>query len=469
MGGAGSAYIFKLAPGGYWKEIQKIVSSDRGAGDNFGHSVSIDGIYAVVGAYLEKHDSFGGNQLQDAGAAYIFRDIVADWIQVKKLVSSDRTVFAVFGWSVTISGSYVMVGAKWETTGASGIDTLPAAGSVYIFEKDSVQHWNQVQKISNSDREDTDEFGWSVSISGGYAIVGAHEEDEDTSGGNTLSRAGSAYIFKRTTGGTWSEEQKIVASDRAAADKFGNSVSISGNFAIVGAWQEDEDTSGGNTITDAGAAYLFETCQSTSSTIDQTACNSFTSPSGDSTWSSSGTYFDIIPNSAGCDSIITINLTVNIVDTSVTKEGDTLTANLSNASYQWLDCGNGNNPITFETNRSFIAVTNGSYAVIVTENGCTDTSSCYNLMDVGISDFAIDQQYHIYPNPSNSSFTVEWNRIENNDMYIEILNTVGQVIERSRLISTGSNYMYFSGLDKGIYILRISSKELTIQKLVVVQ
>ncbi|MBN4066174.1 FG-GAP repeat protein, partial [Candidatus Amoebophilus asiaticus] len=98
------------------------------------------------------------------------------------------------------------------------------------------QDWNEAIKAVASDREANDEFGWSVSISGNYAIVGAHLEDEDTSGANYLSWAGSAYIVERDGSGNWNQVQKITASDRGADDKFGYSVSISGNYAIVGAY-----------------------------------------------------------------------------------------------------------------------------------------------------------------------------------------------------------------------------------------
>ena len=96
----------------------------------------------------------------------------------------------------------------------------------------------ETQKIVASDRGASDHFGNSVSISGDYAIVGSPDEDEDASGGNTLSNAGSAYIFKRD-GTSWVQQQKIVASDRGVNDYFGWSVSISGDYAIVAARDED--------------------------------------------------------------------------------------------------------------------------------------------------------------------------------------------------------------------------------------
>jgi PAS domain-containing protein len=257
---AGSAYIFNRS-GSTWVLQQKIVASDRAAGDNFGYSVSISGDYAIVGAYLEDEDASGGATASFAGSAYIFHRIGSTWTQQQKIVASDRAVNDRFGRSVAISGDYAIVGADLENEDASGGATALSAGSAYIFIR-SGSTWTQQQKIVASDRAAGDNFGYSVSISGDYAIVGAWQEDEDASGGATASFAGSAYIFNRS-GSTWTQQQKIVASDRAALDRFGFSVAISGDYAIVGAYLEDEDASGGATASDAGSAYIFTRSGST--------------------------------------------------------------------------------------------------------------------------------------------------------------------------------------------------------------
>jgi parallel beta-helix repeat protein len=252
--GAGSAYIF-YNNSGTWEQKQKIVASDRAASDRFGQSVSISGDYAIVGAYEEDEDAGGGNTLSMAGSAYIFYNNSGTWEQKQKIVASDRAAGDYFGYSVSISGDYAIVGAYQEDQDAGGGNTLSSAGSAYIFYNNSGT-WEQMQKIVASDRAAVDQFGYSVSISGDYAIVGAHQEDEDAGGGNTLSMAGSAYIFYNNSG-TWEQANKIVASDRAASDHFGQSVSISGDYAIVGANYEDEDAGGGNTLNSAGSAYIF--------------------------------------------------------------------------------------------------------------------------------------------------------------------------------------------------------------------
>ncbi len=252
---AGAAYLYEYN-GTNWVQVQKIVASDRAAGDNFGRSVSISGTYAIVGAYLEDEDAAGANTMADAGSAYIFERISGTWTQVKKIVASDRATLDWFGFSLGISGTYAIVGAYQEDQDAAGANTMSMAGSAYLYERISGT-WTQVKKIVPSDRAASDQFGYTVSISGVYAMAGANYEDEDAAGANTMNSAGSAYVFERISG-TWTQAQKIVASDRAAGDYFGASVNLSGTYAIVSAYLEDEDASGLNNMLNSGSAYVFE-------------------------------------------------------------------------------------------------------------------------------------------------------------------------------------------------------------------
>src|SRR5690606_23197417 len=137
----------------------------------------------------------------------------------------------------------------------NGSNTLSSAGSAYIYYKNTTG-WTLQQKLVASDRGAGDYFGTVVAISGDYIVIGAYNEDEDASGSNTLSDAGSAYVFVRN-GSTWSQQQKLVTSDRNSGDYFGSSVAISGDYIVVGARLEDEDASGSNTLSNAGSAYVF--------------------------------------------------------------------------------------------------------------------------------------------------------------------------------------------------------------------
>jgi len=231
-------------------EVAKLTASDKTAGDYFGYSVSIsgDGSTAIVGARLE--DPSG---VSNAGSAYIFELVNGQWTELAKLTASDKASNDQFGYSVSLSGDGLtaIVGAYQEDP-----DGVSSAGSAYIFEKGS--GWtsgssNQSGKLTASDKGSGDEFGSSVSISsdGSTAIVGAPLEDP-----SGLSAAGSVYIFEKGSGWTsGTEDAKLTASDKAADDNFGQSVSISGDgsTAIVGAPLEDPSGFSG-----AGSAYIFE-------------------------------------------------------------------------------------------------------------------------------------------------------------------------------------------------------------------
>jgi len=251
---AGSAYIFAQSTD-TWVLQQKIVASDRAADDLFGMSVAISGNYAIIGAYQEDEDASGANTLINAGAAYIFYNNGSSWSQQQKLVAADRYVYRYFGNSVAISGNYAIVGTEREDKDANGENSITQAGAAYIFYNNGLT-WIQQQKVVAFDRASYDEFGVSVAISDGYAIVGAANESEDANGENTIGNAGSAYIFVRSDE-SWTQQQKIVASDRGTSDYFGQSVDISGDYVIVGAYDEDEDTSGVNSLNSAGSAYIF--------------------------------------------------------------------------------------------------------------------------------------------------------------------------------------------------------------------
>lgn len=320
---AGSAYLFERDGFGLWSETQKIIAADRTTSDNFGFSVAISGNYAIIGAYLEDHNAWGVGFNNAAGSAYLFeKDVSGIWNQKQKMVASDRAPDDNFGHSVAISGNYAIVGAYLEDHDISGGSFANYAGAAYIFERDGIGMWSEKQKIVASDRaSDTnvgDHFGWAVGISGDYAIVGAPQQDWDLQGGNFAGNAGASYLFERDGIGVWSETQKLAASDRGQYDYFGRAVAISDSNAIVGAYLEDHDTMGNNPLLQAGSAYIFSltSCQPITETYTITACDSFIFD-GITYTTSNTTAKDTLINIAGCDSIVTLNLTINYSSTGI--------------------------------------------------------------------------------------------------------------------------------------------------------
>jgi hypothetical protein len=231
----GAAYVF-VRSGATWAEQEKLTASDGSSSDEFGMAVTISGDTAVVGARL---DDIGSNP--DQGSAYIFARNGATWSQQQKLTASDGGPGAQFGNLVTISGDTLAVGAF---------------NAVYAFEHSGTK-WKQQQKLTASDGSSSDGFGYSVAISGDTIVVGAQYSDV---GMNT--EQGSAYVFVRS-GETWTERQKLTASDGSSYDLFGGAVAISGNTVLVGA---PNDGIGANDA--QGSAYVFACADCQSITLD---------------------------------------------------------------------------------------------------------------------------------------------------------------------------------------------------------
>lgn len=226
---AGVAYIY-YRNNGVWELQEILTADDREAGDNFGISVAISGDYAVIGA---RNDDIGADT--DQGSVYIFSRTGSDWTQQQKLTAADGVDFDYFGTSVDISdnGTKMIVGAYGDDIGVN-----TNQGSAYVYTR-SGNVWSLQAKLTASDGSTGDSFGYSVSINGNFAAIGAYLDDE---GVNTDQ--GSVYIFYEfTNAGGWASgqahNQKILAGDGEANDFYGVSVSLSGIHLLVGASGDD--------------------------------------------------------------------------------------------------------------------------------------------------------------------------------------------------------------------------------------
>ena len=198
-----------------------------------------------------------------------------------------------------------------------------------------------------------------------------------------------------------------------------------------------------------------------SSTIIDTACHTYFFNGG--TYYSSGTYINTIPNAVNCDSVITLQLTIN-PNTDVTQIGPSLTSNAIGASYQWLSC-NPFQEIIGETNQTFNAITNGDFAVAVTENGCTDTSECYSV--IGLTNDEQKQLLNIklYPNPiTQKLYLTTENAFQHAS--IRIRNIDGQLLHEFTNISTSIFVVDMIHYSTGTYLIEIICNGYTYTRLV---
>lgn len=233
-GGRGSAYVFVLS-GATWTQEAELTASDAASLDEFGVFVWLDGDTALVGAHLDNHA--GGT---DAGSAYVFVRSGGIWTEQAKLTASDAAASDEFGWAVAVSGDTALIGACRDNH-AGGTD----AGSAYVFVR-SGSVWTEQAKLMAADAVAGDLFGQSVALDGDTAVIGSVM---DSHGGG--SSAGSAYVFVRS-GGVWTQQAKLIASDASSNDRFGNSVALSGEATVVGAYLDDPAGEAS-----AGSAYVF--------------------------------------------------------------------------------------------------------------------------------------------------------------------------------------------------------------------
>ncbi len=229
---SGSAYVFTRS-GGDWNQQAKLTAADGSHGDAFGQSIALSGDTLVIGA---PHD---GDQGDDSGSVYVFTWSGTVWKQQAKLTAADGAQGDVFGISVALSGDTIVVGADLNDEKALN------AGAVYVYTR-SGSSWSQQAKLTAADGAETDIFGVRVALSADTALISARRDDDDVMGID----AGSAYVFIRT-GTTWRQQAKLTAHDGAEDDRFGRSVALDGDTALIGAMFQD------NKGDNSGSAYVF--------------------------------------------------------------------------------------------------------------------------------------------------------------------------------------------------------------------
>ncbi|MBL7805636.1 MAG: HYR domain-containing protein [Saprospiraceae bacterium] len=245
----GAAYVLHRS-NGVWTNIQRLQPDPLPSGTQFGYSVAIDGNTVAVGAPSD--DEMAGN----AGAVYIYQQDSGNpnsWLMVKKLSAGDAAQGDNFGWDVDLDGDWMIAGAPLHD--GAGAD----AGSAYAFGRNEggADNWGQAAQLAGNGVESQDHFGWSVAISGTQAVVGAPGDDDKG------PDAGAAYRFNGAA--NWAQTAKLLGAQTSAGDNFGRSVAASGNYAFIGAPYNDL---GGD---DAGAAFLFNQIGQTSLVVNYNA------------------------------------------------------------------------------------------------------------------------------------------------------------------------------------------------------
>jgi hypothetical protein len=559
----GAAYVFKLQ-NGWWVQSQRLLSNDTAFNARYGSSVAISGNTIVIGAEQNPTDSAGNNFSGGAGAAYVYDYQNGSWLLSEKLSASVRSG-ARFGTGVAINGNSIMVSAPLELYSIPN-STLFYRGVMYAFERNALGDWNENQRlldtavtgasnlgdamawsdsilivsshqkfyantvgagvafylgknqngfwqlkqiISSPAPFNNDEFGTSLTLEGGNLIVGVPLEDHDENEQNPLTGSGAAYWYELDPqSDQFIFKQKILPNDRSnpesTGDFFGMDVHLKNNILLIGAPYDGHDTVNLNFISNAGAAYLFDTiCSNTPTLARDTICfgtnyffggqslnssgvyqNTFTTAMGcDSAVTlylevhpqikdtlhidacrrfyllgrginvySSGIYEDTLQSANGCDSILSYNLSIIIINADVRPVNThQARATTQNATYQWLDCLDGLTPVPGATNDTLTAPYNGVFAVAVTRNGCTDTSQCIIISGVSLQEHYLTK-LRAYPNPAIK--ILQFNRHLKS----------GQIVDQQgRVVLQVSGWTAdISALAAGMYFLKVDHESLKI-------
>ena len=232
---SGAAYVYRRQ-GTVWAQEAKLTPLDHSTEDAFGFSVAIDGDVVAVGAVGKDFSEY-----VHAGAVYMFARVGGGWVQTDKLVAPDVYYQLRFGFAVDLSEETLLVGTptKQDVRGAD-------VGAGYVYRRTGLTWVHEATLVPSDARNKDEYFGGSVSIDGGVAIIGAAGKD------NPLVWTGAAYVFTHTDAG-WAQAAKLTASDSDIYDRFGTSVSISGDSVVIGS--TGDRVAGG---IEAGSAYVFQ-------------------------------------------------------------------------------------------------------------------------------------------------------------------------------------------------------------------
>ena len=267
-GSSGRVYVF-VHDGSSWSQQAQLQASNSGTSDLFGADVALDGDTLVVGAPNEKSNgtSPDNNSVTQAGAAYVFERVGTTWTETAYLKAPLNTNFLHFGANVAVAESVIAVAAPMDDSDATGLDGDPLStgakdsGAVYTYVPDGAT-WKQESYIKASDASINATFGSEMAMHGDTLLVGAPDRVASIPG------PGKAYVFVRD-GDSWVEQAILQMAHGDIDDRFGESLALWGDTAVIGAPGENSKSLGtngdetDNSALGPGAAFVFERTGST--------------------------------------------------------------------------------------------------------------------------------------------------------------------------------------------------------------
>ena len=466
-------FIQKLDSNGDFKWIKHI----GGPGSARGNEIIYDSnghIYSI-GHFFTKID-FNPN----AGIQYLTNNGFPDAF-ILKLDTAGGFKFAkqfgggssLFGNSIATDsdGNIYTTGIFLETTdfdpGPGALNyTAKGVFDIFVQKLDSNGIFKWAKQIGGTDFE----YGNAVStdINGNVYVAGSFrgtvDFDPSQNVKNLTSKGfGDIYILRLDKDGEFDWVNQMGGSFNDAA----NSIFVDVNGFIhttgsFGATVDFDPTPSSWVVSSVGSIDIFvqklSQCLTTFSVDTQFTCGSYTWIDNNTYDTSNQSATFTLMNAEGCDSVVTLNLTISeVTDLSTSVNDFIITANNANAStFQWLDCDSAFQIIPNDTNRSFTPTKNGNYAVEITENTCIDTSACVEIKALGLIENSFKENIEVFPNPTSGNFAIKFENPQNK-LSVRLSTISGKLIfsetfKNVLLVPMELNYA------KGIYFLEIEDK-----------
>jgi len=448
-----------------------------GTGDDKGFSVTTDanGNVYTVGNFTNNVDFDPGVGTTNA-TSYGFSDIfiqkldaTGNFIWVKRYggTGSDDAVSITsdFGANIYVSGSFQ--DTVYFDSGPGTSDLISAGSNdIFVLKLDLSSNVIWVKQMGGTGNDQA--YETFLDAMGNLYTTGRFSDTVDFDPGlettNLTSVGGvDVFIHKMDTSGIFHWAKSIGGT----GSENGNDITTDGNGNVytTGAFQLTADFDPGpgtSNLNSVGSYDIFihkmSQCLMTTATDLITACDSYTWIDGNTYTASNNTAMDTILNAGGCDSIVTLDLTINSVsDITTTLAGTTITANNAAATYVWLDCDNDNTPIAGETNQTFTPTNNGNYAVELAENGCADTSACVVVTIVGIIESSLSDFLNVHPNPTKGTFSINFGSNQES-LTVKVFSISGQVLHSQKFQNTNSVQLELNQ-PTGIYMLEITDAQ----------
>ena len=405
---------------------------------------------------------YSGNTMGDAGTNdisdtvrggndyWVVKCDAAGTIQWEKLIGG-KSADVLSGIIQTSDGGYLLSGgSESEISGDKTED---------LMSNNTKDYW--IVKLNNTGDIEWDKVYGGTGIDelpvavettdGGYVIAGESNSRANAQFTNKLTEKPDRHfwLLKLDQSGdkVW---EKSIGTD--TVDKFGAFMAtpdggyIIGGYTVSGITGDKTDTSRGER--DFWVVKLAKDCSSdtTKTYVADVICagGSYTLPSG-AVVAAAGVHYDTLISSANCDSVLVFTLANPVINTNVTVDNGTATAAAQGAAYQWINCAD-NQPVQGATNASFTPTATGNYAIVVTVDGCSDTSDCQEVIPTAVSDHDLAGQVRIYPNPVSSQVYIRAPFAVN----VTISTMDGRVV----LVREDVQALDVSMLSEGIYLLR---------------